>query len=140
MKNNFLILSIILFSLIGCKKKYEETFEYKIFDKEICAIKNKIVEKSNKINWLFPEVRNSTGKVISENLKIDKNTTEYLFCSDLDNFKNELGEGIIQSDIAIELDYTSSVQEYNLRNYSCIINNTIKLNLSKQDLHKICIK
>ncbi|MCT6533126.1 hypothetical protein N4297_15125, partial [Staphylococcus aureus] len=66
------------------------------------------MEKANHINWLFLEVRNSLGDVVSGNLQVDKNTKEYLFCSDLNEFKKEVGEGFIRSDISIELDNTSS--------------------------------
>ncbi|KAF1022578.1 MAG: hypothetical protein GAK29_03156 [Acinetobacter bereziniae] len=139
MKIKFILLAFIFFDLIGCKKTYEDTFEYKILDQKICAIKSKAIENANKINWLFPEVRNFNGEVISENLKFDKDDKNYLFCYNLDEFKKEVGRGPIQSDISIEIDLTSSVQECNLRNYSCILNNRIKLNISKTELAEICI-
>ena len=138
MKNKFILFPILIFTLVGCKKKYEDTFEYRILDKKICAIKSGTVENPNKVNWLFPEVRNFSGEVISGNLKIDRSSKKYLFCYNLDEFKKEIGKGSIQSDVAIEIDSGSSVQEYNLRNYSCILSNTIKLNLSKNDLTKSC--
>ncbi|MRT36024.1 hypothetical protein GJV03_02345 [Acinetobacter sp. RIT698] len=138
MKKTALFLSIVLLLLNGCKKKYEDNFEYKIVNKKICAVKNRVVEKANHINWLFLEVRNSLGDVVSGNLQVDKNTKEYLFCSDLNEFKKEVGEGVIQSDISIELDNTSSVQEYNFRNYSCIFADSVKLNLSQRDSSKSC--
>lgn len=140
MKNKFIFLTIIFFALVGCKKKYEDTFEYRILDTKICAVKNKTSRNANKVNWLFPEVRNSNGEVVSGNLKVDQISKEFLFCSNLDEFKEEVGEGLIQSDIAIELDFDSSVKEYNLRNYSCILDNTVKLNLSKKELNEGCSK
>lgn len=138
MQNKFIFFSVILFSLTGCKKKYEDIFEYRILDKKICAIKNETVKNANKVNWLFPEIRNTSREVVSGNLKFDQSSTEYLFCSNLDEFRKEVGKGILQSDVAIEIDSGSSVQEYNLRNYSCILSNTIKLNLSENDLTEAC--
>ena len=105
----------------------------KILDKKICAIKNKTIQNANEVNWLFPEVRNSNGDVVSGNLEIDQSSKEYLFCYNLDELKKEIGKGSIQSDVAIEIDSGSSVQEYNLRNYSRILSHTIKFNLSESD-------
>jgi hypothetical protein len=133
MKNKLTLFVIILFTLVGCKKKYQDTFEYKILDKKICAIKNKTIQNANEVNWLFHEVRNSTVGGVSGNLQIDQSSKDYLFCYNLDEFKKEIGKGSIQSDVAIEIDSGSSVQEYNLRNYSCILSNTIKFNLSESD-------
>ena len=139
MKTSFVILLLILFNLAGCKKTYEDTFEYRIVGQNICAIKDKNIASAKQINWIFPEIRNFSGDVVSGNLKTNKENTKYLFCYNIEQFKNEVGTGSIQSDIGVEIDFTSSVQEYNLRNYSCILDNTIKLNLSKKELRKICI-
>jgi hypothetical protein len=137
MRKTVLFLSIVLLLLNGCKKKYEDNFEYKIESKKICAVR-KAVEKASYINWLSIEVRNSVGDVVSGNLQVDKNVKEYLFCSDLNEFRKVVGEGFVQSDISIEIDHTSSVQEYNFRNYSCIFADSVKLNLSQSDASKSC--
>lgn len=140
MKNKLIILPFfICLTLIGCKKKYEDTFEYKILDKKICAIKNKTVKNANRINWLFTEVRNFRGEVVSGNLKMDQVSQEYLFCANLAEFKNSIGEGPLQTDISIEIDSASSVQEYNLRNYSCVLADRIKLNVSEKEFSETCI-
>ncbi|WP_287910433.1 hypothetical protein [Acinetobacter sp.] len=141
----FNLTVVLSFCLVvqGCKKKYIQDFEYERVNQNICVLKPQAIFNSDDFSMLdivFLYANGNvndalTSKVYQSSVQNLKDPQQkYIFClNQLDFFKDYL-----ETQIRIELIRDNMIQEYEFRNYSCVLLPQTQLNLSKNKAMKYC--
>ncbi|MEN8281698.1 hypothetical protein [Acinetobacter gerneri] len=130
------------FFLTGCQDNTVKDFYYEIKGNEICAIKPKIIILSDRFDLFDSSFLYANGnaneelsrQIYEDSLKNLKNKEyKYIFCLERSQFKLDY----LKTRLSVDLIKGDSYKEYTFVNYSCVLSDYSKLNISKDKAFKI---
>ncbi|MCH4242705.1 hypothetical protein [Acinetobacter gerneri] len=139
-KKIFLCLPFIL---TGCQDNTVKDFYYEIEGNDICAVKPKEILSSTDFMRIDPyflyangnEIKNLPSLIYKNSLmNLKNNNSKYIFCIDKSNFKTDY----LESQLSIDLRRGKTFRHYTFVNYSCVLSDNSKLNISKDEAFKKC--
>ncbi|MCH7305313.1 hypothetical protein MMP74_13140 [Acinetobacter sp. NIPH 1869] len=141
LKQIYIILTFVF--LLGCKEKRIEDFKYEFSGHQLCALKTSEMSVANEFGLLDSSFKYKEN-VFDEKLSIDiyeeslkklsNKQSKYIFCIATSSIK----AGTLDTQIRLEIKKGKYLRQYEFRNYSCLSGRNSKLNLSKNEMIKIC--
>ncbi len=141
LKQIYIILTFVF--LLSCKEKRIEDFKYEFSGHQLCALKTSdmkaasdfgLLDSSFKYKEDFFDEKLSVD-IYDESLKnLSNNQSKYIFCFDPLKVKYKS----LETQIRLEIKKGKYLRQYEFRNYSCLSGRDSKLNLSKNEMIKIC--
>lgn len=141
LKQIYIILTFVF--LLGCKEKRIEDFKYEFSGHQLCALKTSEMSAANEFGLLDSSFKYKED-IFDEKLSIDiyeeslkklsNKQSKYIFCIATSSIK----AGTLETLIRLEIKKGKYLRQYEFINYSCLSGRNSKLNLSKNEMIKIC--
>ncbi|KAF1022577.1 MAG: hypothetical protein GAK29_03155 [Acinetobacter bereziniae] len=127
----YMVFLAVLLSIIGCKDKKVDSFQYEIVNNEIiCSLKPKEVFESKefaRFDTFFKDLNGNpndelSNSIYTQSLKnLSNKKSKYIFCFSKKDMKSDFLETYIQ----VELQRGKTFRQYEFRNYFCLKNNKL---------------
>ncbi len=141
LKQIYIIFTFVF--LLGCKEKRIEDFKYEFSGHQLCALKTSEMSAANEFGLLDSSFKYKED-IFDEKLSIDiyeeslkklsNKQSKYIFCIATSSIK----AGTLETLIRLEIKKGKYLRQYEFINYSCLSGRNSKLNLSKNEMIKIC--
>ncbi|MFW1799512.1 hypothetical protein ACG9YX_05650 [Acinetobacter nematophilus] len=127
----YMFFLAVLLSIVGCKDKKVDSFQYEIVNNEIiCSLKPKEVFESKefaRFDTFFKDLNGNpndelSNSIYTQSLKnLSNKKSKYIFCFSKKDMKSDFLETYIQ----VELQRGKTFRQYEFRNYFCLKNNKL---------------
>ncbi|MBJ8451445.1 hypothetical protein I6M90_05860 [Acinetobacter bereziniae] len=134
----YMVFLIALLSIVSCKDKKVDSFQYEIVNNEIiCSLKPKEVFESKefaRFDTFFKDLNGNpndelSNSIYTQSLKnLANKKSKYIFCFS----KKDMRSDFLETYIQVELQRGKTFRQYEFRNYFCLKNNKL-INFSDRE-------
>lgn len=134
----YMVFLIALLSIVSCKDKKVDSFQYEIINNEIiCSLKPKEVFESKefaRFDTFFKDLNGNpndelSNSIYTQSLKnLSNRKSKYIFCFS----KKEMRSDFLETYIQVELQRGKTFRQYEFINYFCLKNNKL-INFSDRE-------